>query len=491
VNDVPRTAYRVIQKGLVANEAVGSFDSLVTHHPSDNRNAHMEAGVIVDGERGRRHAYVGGEIQEIEFAREGNSYGLKPDQVLLKKDFIIEHPGHPTLSDRARDVDVPSPLAGYVGRVDAGQGLVDIYDKKGGDLIARVRHMRGIAVAADQTIEYGRSLGTQSDVRTGAKHVHLEMDTRYYQQYENYIADLSSGRLPVEAEHRIGLQATPIVDDGVIRLGEFDARVMDLQRVMAGEGYRAVGDKALDRDGVYRPSMQGALLDFQRDHGLRQTGDIDAATLRMAPPERGRDWEVDRIDHSTLGRPIPGSTEPSDARAPGHPDHADHRSGLPSSFPPPLNHPAPGRISVNDPGHRDHTMLEQIRAGVRKIDEGIGKDYDDISERISRSLLAACKDNTCAYPGMSGSSLAANALSRVDHVVMGAQAISLLSRAGWTTLYRSERPSRSNRRSERPLSNPTRSCSSLIRSLLRNSRCLSKGSRRAIRLSLARVVPDR
>ena len=91
MNDVPRTAYRVIQKGLVANEPVGSFDSLVTHHPSANRNAHMEAGVIVDGERGRRHAYIGGEIQEIEFAREGNSYGLKLDQVLLKKDFKILH----------------------------------------------------------------------------------------------------------------------------------------------------------------------------------------------------------------------------------------------------------------------------------------------------------------------------------------------------------------------------------------------------------------
>lgn len=59
--------------------------------------------------------------------------------------------------------------------------------------------------------------------------------------------------------------------DGVFRLGESNVHIRDLQRVMAGEGYRAAGGKALDQDGVYRPDMQGALLDFQRAHGLQQT----------------------------------------------------------------------------------------------------------------------------------------------------------------------------------------------------------------------------
>lgn len=169
-HDTTRTTYRVIQKGLTVNEPGTDVDSLVTHHPSDNKNARMVDGVIVRGEAGRRHAYVGGEIQEIESARPGNSYGLKPDQVLLKKDFIIEHPDHPTMSDKARDVPVPSPLAGYIGRVDAAQGLVDIYDRKDGDVIARIRHMSDIGESEDQTIEYGQSLGTKSNVRTGAKH---------------------------------------------------------------------------------------------------------------------------------------------------------------------------------------------------------------------------------------------------------------------------------------------------------------------------------
>src|SRR3546814_20620869 len=64
-------------------------------------------------------------------------------------------------------------------------------------------------------------------------------------------------------------------------------------------------------------------------------------------------------------------------------------------------------------------MLEQIRAGVRKVDESVGKPYDDMSERISRSLLAACKDSRDKYPDAADASLWANALSRVDHVVMG------------------------------------------------------------------------
>ncbi|MCC4594523.1 peptidoglycan-binding protein [Xanthomonas campestris pv. phormiicola] len=55
-------------------------------------------------------------------------------------------------------------------------------------------------------------------------------------------------------------------------LGQSNERIRDVQRVMAGEGYRAVDGAALVQDGVYRPNMQGALLDFQRDHGLPQTG---------------------------------------------------------------------------------------------------------------------------------------------------------------------------------------------------------------------------
>lgn len=81
--------------------------------------------------------------------------------------------------------------------------------------------------------------------------------------------------------------------------------------------------------------------------------------------------------------------------------------------------PAATAVGPDDPVHPDHAMLEQIRSGVRKIDEGIGKPYDAMSECVSRSLLAACKDNREAYPNAGHQSLAENALGRVDHVLMG------------------------------------------------------------------------
>lgn len=388
MNDTARTTYRVIQKGQVANVPVSDFDSLVTHHPGSNRSAHMEGGIVVGGERGRLHAYIGGEVEEVEVARSGRTYGLKPDQVLIKKDFILEHPAHPKMSAEARNVDVPSPVAGYVGRVDAAQGLVDVFNKPGGDVIARVRHMRGITVAEQQTVEYGQSLGTQSDVKTGAKHVHMEMDTRYYQQYENYISDLVSGRLPVEAAQRAGVQPRRVTDDGVIRLGESSERVADLQRVMAGEGYRAAGGGPLDQDGVYRLGMQGALLDFQRAHGLPQTGDIDAATLGMAPPAHRR--EADRDDYTKPGMHTPSPV--AEPRAPGHPDHPDHRPGLSSPLPPPVNQPVPGARRRAGLNASDEAMLEQIRAGVRGLDQEVGKGWDEQSERLTASALMMAKE---------------------------------------------------------------------------------------------------
>ncbi|WP_319805653.1 XVIPCD domain-containing protein [Xanthomonas citri] len=83
---------------------------------------------------------------------------------------------------------------------------------------------------------------------------------------------------------------------------------------------------------------------------------------------------------------------------------------------------APARPQASgpqDPQHPDHAMLNQIREGVAKIDESVGKPYDAMSERVSRCLLAACKDNRERYPDAGGTSLAANALQRVDHVLMG------------------------------------------------------------------------
>ncbi|KAB8198666.1 peptidoglycan DD-metalloendopeptidase family protein [Lysobacter maris] len=351
MSDNDARAYRVmelgpIRGGIQLNEPVTDFDSLETHHPGDNHNARMHEGTIVNGQKGRVHGFIGGEVQEIEVTRNGRTYGLAPDQVLLKKDFILEDPDHPERSSAARAVDVPSPVAGYIGKTDDTYGLVDIYDRPGGEVIARIRHMKPIAVEEGQFIEYGQSLGTQSNQKTPNKHVHMEMDTRYYQQFENYVSDLVGGRLPIEAEHRENVEPQPVIDDGIFRLGESGERVRDLQRVMAEEGYRAAGGQPLDQDGVYRLGMQGAVLDFQRDHGVPQTGDVDPATLRFAPPTRSR--EVDRQDHFMHGQSMPPAV-PEPPTAPGHPDHPDHRPGLPDPLEPPVNQRGPRTGNLGDP----------------------------------------------------------------------------------------------------------------------------------------------
>ena len=85
----------------------------------------------------------------------------------------------------------------------------------------------------------------------------------------------------------------------------------------------------------------------------------------------------------------------------------------------PVRHASPGGSKPADPDHPDHAMLEQIRRGVGELDRNAGKPYDDVSERLSRSLLAASKNPRDIDPRGSDAALSANALGRADHVVMG------------------------------------------------------------------------
>ncbi len=126
--------------------------------------------------------------------------------------------------------------------------------------------------------------------------------------------------------------------------------------------------------------------------------------------------EENGIDLGAPGRTMP-YVDTSAMRA--IPGRFDHTKGTYAHMPVMAPSLASTPRGPDDANHPDHAMLQQIRDGVRKIDEGIGKPYDDMSERISRSLLAACKDNRDAYPDAENYSLSANALSRVDHVAMG------------------------------------------------------------------------
>ena len=344
MQDAPRT-YRIEQLGrpdarqVQSNEPVESLEGLVTHHPGANRRIRMEDGVIRGAENPHRrsHAFIGGDFEEVIDSRVDKYGSLEREQILLVKDFILEDP-LPAYGTSSRAVGVPSPIDGYVSRISTSAGMVEISDHPGGSVLARARHMSDLQVQPGQRVVYGQTLGTQNNLGLGlrrgeAVHVHMEVDTRLYREYANYLADLASGRLPVQDAHRDGVRPAPAGHDGTFRLGESHPRIAGLQRVMHGEGYRAADGGPLDRDGVYRPSMQGALLDFQRAHGIRQTGDIDPATLRFAPASRSRDRDV--ADHFEAGRPMPREAEPSTAA--GHPDHPDHRHQLPQEAEVPIN----------------------------------------------------------------------------------------------------------------------------------------------------------
>lgn len=58
--------------------------------------------------------------------------------------------------------------------------------------------------------------------------------------------------------------------------------------------------------------------------------------------------------------------------------------------------------------HPEYPLLQQIRRGVEALDRSAGRPYDDRSERLSRSLLAAVQGGGNGSP-----------LERVDHVVLG------------------------------------------------------------------------
>lgn len=290
MNKEKPTPYRVMQLGppddrnVQRNIAVTDLESLVTHHPRANAGARLVDGLPDGAENisARSYAVIGGEFQEVQALRTDRKYrSLEPDQILLIKDFILDD-----LTARdTRRVDVPSPIAGVIGRVDPPNGVVDIHETADGPVVARLRHLGPIEVAVGDTVAYGQSLGTQNNIGLGhraGKHVHIEMDTRHYRQLENYMLDLVEGRLPVQATHRKDIAPRAVLHDGVLRVGERGERVATVQRALAAGGYRAADGSPIEADGVYRLSMQGAVFAFQQDRGLASSGDIDAQTWHEA-----------------------------------------------------------------------------------------------------------------------------------------------------------------------------------------------------------------
>ncbi|WP_310792592.1 peptidoglycan-binding domain-containing protein [Xanthomonas campestris] len=198
----------------------------------------------------------------------------------------------------------------------------------------------------------------------------MEVDSRYYQHYENYVGDLVSGRLSIDAERRDrGIEPRPFVEDGTIRIGESSEMVQKVQQTLNAEGYRGADNQPLQEDGVYRLSMQAAVINYQQAHGLSQTGDIDPATLQQIAP-RTFPPELNREDHNAT------------------PTYRNLQGAVPSQ----------------DPLHR------QAEEAVRRLEQNLGRDYDDNSARLAASSAHLAK---------------ANGLTQIDHVVLSNQTASV------------------------------------------------------------------
>ncbi len=370
--------YRVTQlhSWRLGNQPVADFEGLVTHHPKNNADAFIKDGRLhrTEAPSARSHGLVGGEIQELETRRtDVRSSAIGADQILLIKDFILEDSRIAPFGRGARNVDVPAPVAGYIGRVIPRQGLVDILEHKDGRLLARVRHLDPISVAVGDSVRYGQSLGTQAAKGLpfgGRRHVHMEADTGHYQHYANYVDDLVSGRLSIDPARRdTGIEPRAVIDDGIIRIGETSDLVRLVQQRLNMAGFRGADDAALAEDGIYRLSMQRAVLNYQGAEGLPQSGDLDAATLRRIAP--------------TL---FPPATNP------------EHCAPLP----PYLQRHAAVQAACQQ-GASPDALLAQAEHAMRQLEAGLGRDYDAHSERMAASLACLAREN---------------GLGRIDHIVL-------------------------------------------------------------------------
>ena len=352
------------------------FEGLVTHHPISNAGAEIKGGLPTEVEDARHRSYglIGGKLEELETRQsDAKSSAIGPDQVLLIKDFILEDSRIAPFGRGARDVDVPAPFAGYVGRVIAGQGLVDILDRKDGELLARIRHLKPIDVSVGDTVQYGQTLGTQGAVglgRDGRKHVHMEVDTGQYQPYANYVEDLVSGRLALDpADRGTGIEPRAVVDDGVTRIGESNEVVRIVQQRLNEAGFRGADGERLAEDGTYRLSMQRAVINYQTAQGLPESGDVDAATLQRIAPTLFPP-SVTSPDNPSSPALLGGQAQVQDA---------------------------PAGDAPSDP------LFAQAQDAMQHLEERLGRGYDAHSERMAASVACLAK---------------ANGFDHIDHIVL-------------------------------------------------------------------------
>ena len=283
-------------------ERVHTYEDLEIHHPSKQGR-----------EPGRSYAIIDGENEEINKAR--TSAGNR----MVSKDFILfdEKSG-------AANIRIPSPVAGYVGRVDPSGGTVEIYDRKGGELLTRIRHMdlRGSGLEVGDTVQYGQPLGKQSGFGGGRAdkygvHAHVDFNEAHLDKFKQYIRDMDTGVITTQRyPNQQTVNAADIagsggranaMSDGVLRHGERGDAVKALQSELIKQGFVGKDGKPLTADGVFGSNTEHAVKEFQKKYGLDDDGIAGSKTLSALKQQP----EVEKKNEET-------TMKMSD---PNHPDH--------------------------------------------------------------------------------------------------------------------------------------------------------------------------
>lgn len=128
------------------------------------------------------------------------------------------------------------------------------------------------------------------------------------------------------------------------------------------------------------------------------------------PAESARDpWPLEQevAQHVPEPEPAPlGDHEPVTAAVtvPAEPTIAPSpEPAAPAPSPDEASAPNRALQDPTQPGHPDHALYQQIREGVEALDAKHGRSFDEVSERMTASLLVLAKDND---------------LERVDHVLV-------------------------------------------------------------------------
>jgi hypothetical protein len=248
--------YRIFESVGTRSQRVRRYADLEIHHPSYRGR-----------EPGRAYALVHGRREEVIRLR---------GHLMVSKDFVLQDEAG------ARRVPVPSPVDGVVAAVDRANGRVDVFDRRGGEPLVRLRHLdlRGSGLIAGERVGYGEWLGLQGGFGRGdpmryGVHVHVDFNAAHLDRLDRYLRDLDAGIVTIDAPGpRLAGDAT------VLEPGSRGARVLALQRALATRGYADAQGRPLVADGDFGERTREALEQFQRDAGLDVDGRAGPETRR-------------------------------------------------------------------------------------------------------------------------------------------------------------------------------------------------------------------